>query len=31
VEVFLSHPDQLWLDLHDKVGGPFQLHELERA
>src|SRR5580692_646325 len=27
VEVFLSHPDQLWLDLHDKVGGPFQLHE----
>jgi len=28
VEVFLSHPDQLWLDLHEKVGGPFQLHEL---
>jgi cyclic di-GMP phosphodiesterase len=31
VEVFLSHPDQLWLDLHDKVGDPFQLTQLERV
>jgi HD-GYP domain-containing protein (c-di-GMP phosphodiesterase class II) len=29
VEVFLSHPDQLWIDLHDKVGDPFQLTQLE--
>src|ERR1700690_226 len=28
VKVFLAHPDQLWVDLHDKVGDPFQLHEL---
>jgi hypothetical protein len=25
---FLSHPDQLWIDLHDKVGDPFQLHKV---
>jgi putative nucleotidyltransferase with HDIG domain len=30
VEVFLSHPDQLWLELHDKVGDPFQLTQLQR-
>jgi putative nucleotidyltransferase with HDIG domain len=31
VEVFLSHPEQLWLDLHNKVGDPFHLTELARV
>jgi putative nucleotidyltransferase with HDIG domain len=29
VEVFLSHPDRLWTELHDKIGDPFRLTQLE--
>ena len=31
VQVFLSHPDRVWLDLHQNVSGPFQLTQLERS
>jgi cyclic di-GMP phosphodiesterase len=31
VEVFFSIPDRVWLDLHDQVGDPFQLTQLEHA
>ena len=31
VEVFLSNPDKIWLDLHRKAGEPFMLTELERV
>jgi len=31
VEVFLSHPDSLWMELHEKVGDPFQLTKLEKV
>jgi HD-GYP domain-containing protein (c-di-GMP phosphodiesterase class II) len=31
VEVFLSQPDSVWLELHDKVGDPFRLAQLEHV
>ncbi len=31
VEVFLSHPDSVWMELHDKIGDPFRLAQLEPA
>jgi putative nucleotidyltransferase with HDIG domain len=31
VEVFLSHPDSVWIALHDKIGDPFRLAQLEPA
>jgi len=31
VQVFLSHPDRVWLDLHKRANEPFLLTELERA
>jgi putative nucleotidyltransferase with HDIG domain len=31
VEVFLSHPDRVWVELHDKVGDPFRLAQLEHV
>ena len=31
VEVFLSYPDHVWLELHDKVGDPFRLAQLEHV
>src|ERR1700690_4350249 len=31
VEVFLSHPDSVWAALHDKIGDPFRLAQLEPA
>src|SRR5579863_8142695 len=31
VEVFLSHPDRVWMDLHEKIGDPFRMAQLERA
>jgi cyclic di-GMP phosphodiesterase len=31
VEVFFSIPDRVWLDLHEKVGDPFRLTQLEHV
>jgi putative nucleotidyltransferase with HDIG domain len=31
VEVFLAHPDSVWIALHDKIGDPFRLAQLEPA
>ena len=31
VEVFLSHPERVWMELHDKVGDPFRLAQLEHV
>jgi len=31
VEVFLSKPDSVWLELHEGVGDPFRLAQLEHA
>ena len=31
VKVFLAKPDRLWLDLHENVGDPFRLAQLEHA
>jgi HD-GYP domain-containing protein (c-di-GMP phosphodiesterase class II) len=31
VEVFLSQPDSVWLELHHKVGDPFRLAQLEHV
>ena len=31
VQVFLSQPDKTWLELHEKVGDPFHLSQLERV
>ena len=31
VEVFLAHPDSVWVALHDKIGDPFRLAQLEPA
>jgi putative nucleotidyltransferase with HDIG domain len=31
VEVFLSQPDSLWIALHEKIGDPFRLTQLEHA
>jgi putative nucleotidyltransferase with HDIG domain len=31
VQVFLSKPDQLWVELHDNIGDPFRLTQLEHA
>ena len=31
VEVFLSHPNKVWLDLHENASGPFRLTELQHA
>ena len=30
VQVFLSQPDRVWLDLHERIGDPFRL-TLEHA
>jgi putative nucleotidyltransferase with HDIG domain len=29
VEVFLAQPERLWVDLHEKIGDPFHLTQLE--
>jgi putative nucleotidyltransferase with HDIG domain len=31
VEVFLAQPESLWRELHEKIGDPFRLTELERV
>jgi putative nucleotidyltransferase with HDIG domain len=31
VEVFLAHSDSVWVALHDKIGDPFRLAQLEPA
>ncbi len=31
VEAFLAHPDSVWVELHDKIGDPFRLAQLEPA
>jgi putative nucleotidyltransferase with HDIG domain len=31
VEVFLSHPDRVWMELHEKIGDPFRMTQMERA
>jgi putative nucleotidyltransferase with HDIG domain len=31
VEVFLAQPEKLWRDLHERIGDPFRLTQLERA
>jgi putative nucleotidyltransferase with HDIG domain len=31
VEVFLAHPDSVWVALHEKIGDPFRLAQLEPA
>jgi len=31
VEVFLSKPERLWVDLHENIGDPFRLTQLEHA
>ena len=28
VEVFMAHPDEVWMELHEKVGDPFRLAQL---
>ena len=30
-EIFFSIPDRVWLDLHDKIGDPFRLAQLEHV
>jgi putative nucleotidyltransferase with HDIG domain len=29
VEVFMAHPEKIWAELHEKVGDPFKLAQLE--
>lgn len=31
VEIFLSHPDRVWLELHGNIGDPFRLTALEKV
>jgi putative nucleotidyltransferase with HDIG domain len=31
VQVFMSIPDPVWIDLHEKIGDPFRLAQLERV
>jgi putative nucleotidyltransferase with HDIG domain len=31
VEVFMSQPDRVWLELHQNIGDPFRLTELEKV
>jgi len=31
VQVFMSQPDRVWLSLHEKIGDPFRLVQLEHA
>ena len=31
VEVFLAQPERVWLELHEKVGDPFHLTQVERV
>jgi putative nucleotidyltransferase with HDIG domain len=31
VQVFLSQPDKVWLELHEKIGDPFRLTQLEHV
>ena len=31
VEVFLSQPDRVWLELHENIGDPFRLTQLEHV
>jgi HD-GYP domain-containing protein (c-di-GMP phosphodiesterase class II) len=31
VEVFLSHPDRVWMELHEKIGDPFRMTEMKPA
>ena len=31
VQVFLSQPDRVWLELHEKIGDPFRLTQLEHV
>src|ERR1700722_12647952 len=31
VEAFLAHPDSVWIALHEKIGDPFRLAQLEPA
>ncbi len=31
VEVFLAQPEKLWRELHEKIGDPFRLAQLERV
>jgi putative nucleotidyltransferase with HDIG domain len=31
VQVFLAHPDRVWLELHEKIGDPFRLTQLEHV
>jgi len=31
VEVFMAQPESLWRELHEKIGDPFRMTELERA
>lgn len=31
VQVFMSQPDRVWLALHEKIGDPFRLAQLEHA
>jgi putative nucleotidyltransferase with HDIG domain len=31
VQVFLAHPDKVWLDLHGNIGGPFRLTQIEKG
>jgi HD-GYP domain-containing protein (c-di-GMP phosphodiesterase class II) len=31
VKVFLAQPEKLWMELHEKVGDPFRLAQLEHV
>ena len=31
VQVFMSQPDRVWLDLHERIGDPFRLAQLEHV
>jgi putative nucleotidyltransferase with HDIG domain len=31
VEVFLSHPDHVWMELHENIGDPFRMAQVEPA
>src|SRR6202044_2064963 len=31
VEVFMAQPESLWRELHEKIGDPFRMTELERV
>ena len=31
VQVFLAHPDRVWLELHERIGDPFRLTQLEHV